>query len=126
MCRLVCHFSIIFLFEFLKSTWGVFRFQQLLAICQHSAAKWPTLPPLALTSVPLRCCKLSQNMVIHRAQQNLGDFTAIAIDNASRSQITATSNNLLAIASARNACFVAFQQIASKLLQTEQSHGRHF
>ena len=46
-------------------------------------------------------------------------------DNASRSKITATSNNLLAIASARNTCYVAFQQIASKLLQTEQSHGEN-
>ena len=37
--------------------------------------------PLALTSVPLRCCQFSQNTVTHRAQQNLRDFTAIAIDN---------------------------------------------
>ena len=34
-------------------------------------------------------------------------------DNASRSKITSTSNNLLAIASARNTCYVAFQQIAA-------------
>ena len=33
-------------------------------------------------------------------------------DNVSRSNITTTSNNLLAIASARNTCYVAFQQIA--------------
>ena len=77
----------------------------------------------------------SVHAVTRRAQQNLRDFTAIrpcfqqfAVDNmddnVSRSNITTTSNNLLAIASARNACCVGFQQIASKLLQTEQSHGR--
>ena len=81
----------------------------------------------------------SVHAVTHRAQQNLRDFTAIrpcflqfAVDNmddnVSRSKITATSNNLLAIASARNTCYVAFQQIASKLLETEQSqfHGNSF
>ena len=69
----------------------------------------------------------SVHAVTHRAQQNLSDFTAIrpcfqqfAVDNVSRSNITTTSNNLLAIASARNTCYVAFQQIASKLLETEQ------
>ena len=77
----------------------------------------------------------SVHAVTHRAQQHLRDFTAIrpcfqqfAVDNMddniSRSNITTTSNNLLAIASARNTCYVAFQQIASKLLETEQSHGR--
>ena len=64
----------------------------------------------------------SVHAVTHRAQQNLSDFTAIrpcfqqfAVDNmddnVSRSNITTTSNNLLAIASARNTCYVAFQQI---------------
>ena len=56
-------------------------------------------------------------------------FSAIAVDtmddNASSSKITATSNNLLAIASARNTCYVAFQQIASKLLETEQNQYCH-
>ena len=62
----------------------------------------------------------SVHAVTHRAQQNLRDFTAIrpcfqqfAVDNmddnVSRSNITTTSNNLLAIASARNTCYVAFQ-----------------
>ena len=66
----------------------------------------------------------SVHAVTHRAQQNLRDFTAIrpcfqqfAVDNmddnVSRSNIITTSNNLLAIASARNACFVGFQQIAA-------------
>ena len=74
--------------------------------------------------------------VTRRAQQNLRDFTAIrpcfqqfAVDNMDdnvpRSNITTTSTSLLAIASARNTCYVPFQQIASKLLQTEQSHGVH-
>ena len=73
----------------------------------------------------------SVHAVTHRAQQNLSDFTAVrpcfqqfAVDNVSRSNITTTSNNLLAIASARNTCYVAFQQIASKLLETEQSQCR--
>ena len=78
----------------------------------------------------------SVHAVTQRAQQNLRHFTAIrpcfqqfAVDNmddnVSRSNITTTSNNLLAIASARNACCVGFQQIASKLLQTEQSQCHH-
>ena len=75
----------------------------------------------------------SVHAVTRRAQQNLRDFTAIrpcfqqfAVDNMDdnvpRSNITTTSTSLLAIASARNTCYVPFQQIASKLLQTEQSH----
>ena len=66
----------------------------------------------------------SVHAVTQRAQQNLRHFTAIrpcfqqfAVDNmddnVSRSNITTTSNNLLAIASARNACCVGFQQIAA-------------
>ena len=75
----------------------------------------------------------SVHAATQRAQQNLGDFTAIrpcfqqfAVnnmdDNVSRSNITTTSNNLLAIASARNACCVGFQQIASKLLQPNRAY----
>ena len=65
----------------------------------------------------------SVHAVTRRAQQNLRDFTAIrpcfqqfAVDNmddnVSRSNITTTSNNLLAIASARNTCYATCQQIA--------------
>ena len=75
----------------------------------------------------------SVHAVTRRAQQNLRDFTAIrpCFQQLLSTTWTITyraatsqqfSNNLLAIASARNTCYVAFQQIASKLLQTEQSH----
>ena len=71
----------------------------------------------------------SVHALTHRAQQNLRDFTVIRpcfqqfASNCCRQCIAQQHhNNLLAIASARNTCYVAFQQIASKLLQTEQSH----
>ena len=75
----------------------------------------------------------SVHAVTQRAQQNLRDFTAIrpcfqqfAVDNmddnVSRSNITTILNQFASNCySARNICYVAFQQIASKLLQTEQS-----
>ena len=66
----------------------------------------------------------SVHAVTHRAQQNLRDFTAIrpffqqfAVDNmednVSRSNITTIFEQFASIASTRNTCYVAFQQIAA-------------
>ena len=66
----------------------------------------------------------SVQAVTHRAQQNLRDFTAIrpCFQQLLSTTWTTTyrsaaseqfSNNLLAIASTRNTCYVAFQQIAA-------------
>ena len=78
----------------------------------------------------------SVHAVTHRAQQNLRHFTAIrpcflqfAVDNmddnVSRSNITTILNSLLAIARARNTCYVAFQQIAANGTEPRLAKCRH-